>query len=37
MLLLVLPALGVNVVGHLVSPIVDRIVAALLGIFNIAV
>jgi Zn-dependent protease len=37
MLLLVLPALGVNVVGHLVSPIVDRITAALLGIFNIAV
>jgi Zn-dependent protease len=36
-LLLVLPALGVNIVGHLVSPLVDHIVAGLLGIFGIRV
>ena len=35
-LLLVLPAVGVNVVGHLVSPIVDSIAAGLLGIFGLA-
>jgi Zn-dependent protease len=35
-LLLVLPAIGLNVVGHLVSPIVDAIARALLGIFGLA-
>jgi Zn-dependent protease len=35
-LLLVLPAVGVNVVGHLVSPIVDAIARLLLGIFGLA-
>jgi len=35
-LLLVLPAAGVNVVGHLVSPIVERITSALLGIFGLS-
>jgi len=35
-LLLVLPALGVNVMGHLVSPIVSRITAVLLGIFGLS-
>jgi Zn-dependent protease len=34
-LLLVLPAAGVNVVGHLVSPIVDGIARAFLGIFGL--
>jgi hypothetical protein len=34
-LLLVLPALGVNVVGHVVSPIVDRIAGAMLALFGI--
>ena len=34
-LLLVLPALGLNIVGHLVSPLVDHIAAGLLGIFGI--
>jgi Zn-dependent protease len=34
-LLLVLPALGINVVGHLVSPIVDGLARALLGLFGI--
>lgn len=34
-LLLVLPALGVNVVGHVVSPVVDRITSSLLGAFGI--
>jgi Zn-dependent protease len=34
-LLLVLPALGINVVGHLVSPIVDGLAKGLLGLFGI--
>jgi Zn-dependent protease len=34
-LLLVLPALGVNIVGHLVSPIVDGLARGLLGLFGI--
>lgn len=34
-LLLVLPAIGVNVVGHAVSPLVNRIAAGLLGIFGL--
>jgi Zn-dependent protease len=34
-LLLVLPALGINVVGHIVSPIVDRLATGLLGLFDI--
>jgi Zn-dependent protease len=34
-LLLVLPALGINIVGHLVSPIVDGLARALLGLFGI--
>jgi Zn-dependent protease len=34
-LLLVLPAIGLNVVGHLVSPIVDGIARAFLGIFGL--
>ena len=34
-LLLVLPALGINVVGHLVSPIVDGLARGLLGLFGI--
>jgi len=36
-LLLVLPALGVNVVGRVVGPIVDTVAAAILGIFGLAV
>jgi Zn-dependent protease len=35
-LLLVLPALGVNVVAHLVSPIVNALARAFLGIFGLA-
>jgi Zn-dependent protease len=35
-LLLVLPALGVNVVGRLVSPIVNALARAFLGIFGLA-
>ena len=35
-LLLVLPALGINIVGRLVSPIVDRIATILLGIFGLS-
>jgi hypothetical protein len=31
----VLPALGLNVVGHVVSPIVDRLAIGLLGLFGI--
>lgn len=34
-LLLVLPALGVNVIGHMVSPLVDRIAIAMLRLFGI--
>jgi Zn-dependent protease len=34
-LLLVLPALGVNVVGHVVSPLVDRIAIAMMHLFGI--
>ena len=34
-LLLVLPAIGVNIVGHLVSPIVDGLATVLLGLFGI--
>jgi Zn-dependent protease len=34
-LLLVLPAIGLNVVGHLVSPIVDAIARVFLGIFGL--
>jgi Zn-dependent protease len=34
-LLLVLPALGINIVGHLVSPIVDGLARGLLGLFGI--
>jgi len=34
-LLLVLPALGLDVVGHVVSPVVDGIAKALLGLFGI--
>ena len=34
-LLLVLPAIGINVVGHLVSPLVDGLARALLGIFGL--
>jgi Zn-dependent protease len=36
-LLLVLPALGVNVVGRVVGPIVDGIAKVILGIFGLAV
>ena len=36
-LLLVLPALGVNVVGRVVGPIVDYLAAAILGIFGLTV
>ena len=35
LLLLVLPMLGINVVGHVVSPIVDKLATALLGAFGI--
>jgi Zn-dependent protease len=34
-LLLVLPALGINVVGHIVSPLVDGLANGLLGLFGI--
>ena len=34
-LLLVLPMLGINVVGHLVSPLVDRLATGLLGLFGL--
>jgi len=34
-LLLVLPALGINVVGHLISPLVDSIARGLLGLFGL--
>ena len=34
-LLLVLPAIGINVVGHLVSPLVDSLARGLLGLFGI--
>jgi Zn-dependent protease len=34
-LLLVLPALGINIVGHVVSPVVDSITTGLLGLFGI--
>jgi Zn-dependent protease len=34
-LLLVLPALGINVVGHLVSPLVDRLATGLLSLFGV--
>ena len=33
-LLLVLPALGINIVGHVVSPVVDSITTGLLGFFG---
>jgi len=36
LLLLVLPAIGINVVGHIVSPLVDRLATALLGLFGIS-
>ena len=36
-LLLVLPALGVNVVGRVVGPIVNHLAAAILGIFGLTV
>ena len=35
LLLLVLPMVGINVVGHLVSPIVDKLATGLLGAFGI--
>jgi len=35
-LLLVLPALGINVVGRLVSPVVNHLASGLLGLFGIA-
>src|ERR1043165_7900065 len=35
LLLLVLPALGLNVVGHVVSPVVDGLANGLLGLFGI--
>jgi len=35
LLLLVLPAIGINVVGHLVSPLVDSLARGLLGLFGI--
>jgi Zn-dependent protease len=35
MLLLVLPMLGMDIVGHIVSPLVDRIAVFILGIFGI--
>jgi len=35
-LLLVLPALGINVVGRLVSPLVDHLAIGLLGLFGIS-
>ena len=34
-LLLVLPAIGINVVGHIVSPLVDSLARGLLGLFGI--
>ena len=34
-LLLVLPAIGINVVGHVVSPLVDGLARGLLGLFGI--
>ena len=34
-LLLVLPAIGINVVGHVVSPLVDSLARGLLGLFGI--
>ena len=34
-LLLVLPAIGINVVGHIVSPLVDGLARGLLGLFDI--
>jgi hypothetical protein len=34
-LLLVLPAHGINVVGHIVSPLVDGLANGLLGLFGI--
>jgi len=37
LLLLVLPALGVNVVGRAVGPVVDYVTAAILGIFGLTV
>jgi hypothetical protein len=36
MLLLVLPMLGLDIVGHIVSPIVNRIAVLILGIFGLA-
>ena len=36
MLLLVLPMLGVDIIGHIVSPLVDRIAVFILGIFGIS-
>jgi hypothetical protein len=36
MLLLVLPMLGMDIVGHIVSPLVDRIAVFILGIFGIS-
>ena len=35
LLLLVLPAIGINVVGHIVSPLVDGLARGLLGLFGI--
>jgi Zn-dependent protease len=35
LLLLVLPAIGINVVGHIVSPLVDSLAQGLLGLFGI--
>jgi len=35
LLLLVLPAFGINVVGHIVSPVVDKLANGLLGLFSI--
>jgi Zn-dependent protease len=35
LLLLVLPMVGINVVGHIVSPVVDKLATGLLGLFGI--
>ena len=35
-LLLVLPALGINIVGRIISPIVDQIASLILGIFGLS-
>jgi Zn-dependent protease len=36
MLVLVLPMIGVNVVGHVISPLVDRLATILLGLFGLS-